>query len=422
MRPASLLRQISKLALLLVLMAARLASAQGPAAAPSPWDQPAAALAAQIADLLGPGPARLTIRNLSSIPAGEVPTVRRILEQDLQARGIQAPGADAANSIRITLSEDLHERLWVAEIVEGSETRIAMVPVAAGTAREETQAAAVTLREQPLITATSPILAAVEWGASLIAIEQDQIDVFANSVVGWKQQASFPIARRRPSPRDPRAVVVPAADGHGFHAALTGIACIGTLDETAQPPAWTVQCHDSDDPWPIALPTRAAATAPAPLRAFANASRDYFTGVITPGLGVDLPPFYTAALIPRPDGAGLLINGIDAKVMLAESGTLKQVSGARDWGSDFAMLASACGSGAQVIASGSGEALMDSLRAFELPALEAIPSSAPLAMDGTVTALFAAGDSKSVIAIVRKTGGQAQPDFYEVDRVTANCN
>jgi len=145
-------------------------------------------------------------------------------------------------------------------------------------------------------------------------------------------------------------------------------------------------------------------------------------GVVTPSLGVDLPPFYTAALVPRPDGAGLLIGGIDGKVQLAESGALKQVSGTRDWGSDFAVLLSGCGHGTQVIASGSGEALTDSLRAFELPALEAIPSSAPLAMDGTVTALFAATDGKSVIAIVRKPAVPAQPDSYEVDRVTANCN
>ena len=139
-------------------------------------------------------------------------------------------------------------------------------------------------------------------------------------------------------------------------------------------------------------------------------------------LRVDLPPFYTAAAIPRPDGAGLLINGIDGKVQLAETGALKPVSGTRDWGSDFAVLPSACAASAQSIASGSGEALTDSLRAFSLPALEAIPSSAPLAMEGTVTALFSATDGKTVIAIVRKPAVPAQPDLYEVDRVTANCN
>jgi len=421
MNPGAVRRKLPTHVLLLIMLVGGIACAQSPTPSARAWDQPAATLTVQIADLLGPGPVHLTIRNLSSIPTDEIPAIRRALEQDLQAHGIQASGADAANSIRLTLSENLRERLWVAEVVEGSETHIAMVRVAGGMARQETQTAALTLRAQNLLTAETPLLAAVESGESLIVIESDQIAVFAHSAEAWKQQYSFPISHKTTAQRDPRAVVVPSADGRGFRAALAGIACAGTLDSAAQPQSWTVQCHDSDDPWPIAIPGGNAA-APTQLRAFSNAARDYFMGVVTPSLGVDLPPFYTAALVPRPDGAGLLIGGIDGKVQLAESGALKQVSGTRDWGSDFAVLLSGCGHGTQVIASGSGEALTDSLRAFELPALEAIPSSAPLAMDGTVTALFAATDGKSVIAIVRKPAVPAQPDSYEVDRVTANCN
>jgi hypothetical protein len=398
-----------------------IACAQNPAPAAGPWDQPAAALAAQIADLLGPGPAHLIIRNLSTISTDQIPAIRRSVEQYLQAHGVQASGADAANAIRLTLSEDLRERLWVAEVIEGSETHVAMVRVPAGASREQADAPTVTLRAQTLLTATRPVLAALETGESLIIVETDQLVVFAHSAEGWKQQDSFPILHKRPLPRDPRAVVAHASDGQGFRAALEGMACTGAFEAAAQPPAWTVQCRESDDPWPIAI-SAGEATAESPLRAFANASRDYFTGVVTPSLGVDLPPFYTAALIPRPAGAGLLINGIDGKVQLAETGALKPVSGTRDWGSDFAVLPSACAAGAQIIASGSGEALTDSLRAFSLPALEAIPSSAPFAMEGTVTALFSATDGKSVVAIVRKPAVPAQPDVYEVDRVTVNCN
>jgi hypothetical protein len=113
----------------------------------------------------------------------------------------------------------------------------------------------------------------------------------------------------------------------------------------------------------------------------------------------------------------LLIGGIDGKVQILESAPLKPLSGTRDWGSDFAALNSGCGAGAQVVASGSGEAAADSLRAYELPALEAVPASAPLAMDGTVTALWTAPDGKSIYAVVRSTA-----DEYEVDRVTASCN
>ena len=153
-------------------------------------------------------------------------------------------------------------------------------------------------------------------------------------------------------------------------------------------------------------------------KAFYNAARNYFVGVVTPGVGVDLPAFYSAALLPRTAGNGaLLIDGVDGKVQLAENGALAAVAGTRDWGSDVAALRSGCGTGTQAIASGSGEAVSDSLRAYEVPALEAAPVSAPLAMEGTVTAMWPAPDAKSVFAIVRKAANQ-----YEVDRVTALCN
>ena len=99
------------------------------APASSQWDQPAAALAEQIAGILGPGQAHLTIRNLSTISTDEIPAIRRLLEQDLKARGVTTAEAEDANLLRVTLSENVRERLWVAEIVEGNETRVAMVHV-----------------------------------------------------------------------------------------------------------------------------------------------------------------------------------------------------------------------------------------------------------------------------------------------------
>jgi hypothetical protein len=70
-----------------------------------------------------------------------------------------------------------------------------------------------------------------------------------------------------------------------------------------------------------------------------------------------------------------------------------------------------------VIASGSGEALNDSLRAFAISAIEAVPESSTLGMTGTVTALWTAQDGKSAMAVVRNSTGE-----YEVDRVSALCN
>ena len=123
-------------------------------------------------------------------------------------------------------------------------------------------------------------------------------------------------------------------------------------------------------------------------------------------------------MIPRAAGnAALLLDGIDGKVQLAEHGALEAVAGTRDWGSDLGVLRSGCGTGAQIVASSSGEAASDSLRAYEMPALEAVPASAPLAMNGTVTAVWPAPDAKSLYAAVRTPANQ-----YEVERVSALCN
>jgi hypothetical protein len=404
--------------------------AQPESAASRPWNKPAAALAEQIAAILGPGQAHLTMRNLSTIPGGEIAAIRSLLEQALQTHGVLASGAESANTIRITLSENLRERLWVAEVIEGSETRVVMVRVEPGAERQNTSTSELTLHRQTLLTTTEPVPAALEIADSFVVVEPEEIVIYAHTAAGWQEQNRVGIGQRKPLVRDPRGIIFPSPDGQGFEASVAGTACSGAYQQGTPLPNWTIHCRESDDPWFLtpSQPGDAGTGSTENVRAtrisaFYNAARNYFTGVVTSGLGVDLPPFYSAVLIPRPGGGtGLLLNGIDGKVQLLENGALKPIAGTRDWGSDFAVLHSGCGSGTQTLASGSGEALTDSLRGYELPAQEAIPASAPLAMDGTVTALWAAPDGKSVSAAVRKQGSQGQTDIYEVDRVSANCN
>jgi hypothetical protein len=393
-------------------------------AAPSPWDQPAADLAEQIAGILGPGQARLVIRNLSTLPTDEISTIRGLLEQNLKAHGVLASGAESANTIRVTLSENLRERLWVAEIVEGAETRVVMVHVEPGTVQPAQPASGLTLRKQAVLTTGDRILAALETPDGLVAVEPEEIVIYGPTPGGLRERKRFGIGQKRALARDPRGIIVSSPDGSAFEANVPGMACSGVYTRVQPTGEWTVRCSESDDPWPILQgpilegPTlqSGAASSSISIKAFYNAARDYFTGVVTPSVDVDLPPFYSAALLPRSDGAGLLIDGIDGKVQIAESGALKPVAGTRDWGSDFAAIDTSC-AGSEIVASGSGEAISDSLRAYELPRQEAVPASAPLAMGGTVMALWPAPDGKSIFAVVENALNQ-----FEVDRVSAHCN
>jgi hypothetical protein len=282
-----------------------------------------------------------------------------------------------------------------------------------------------------ILSTQVPIVSALVTANVLLVLEPDQIVLFARVANGWQEQKRVSMAGKTPLARDPRGILLASQDGAGFEAWLPGIHCAGNLPSTGTLDDWITQCNTSDDPWAIvarSTPQPAAqgqgnsiplaANNPSALKAFYNATRDYFTGVVSPGLDVELPAFYSAALLPRAVGnAALLIAGIDGKVQLAENGALNAVAGARDWGSDVGVIRSGCGLGAQVITSSSGEAVSDSLRAYELPRLEAVPVSAPLAMQGTVTAIWPALDAKSVYAAVR-----VAPDQYEVDRVSALCN
>ena len=253
-----------------------------------------------------------------------------------------------------------------------------------------------------------------------MAVEPEEIVLYARAEGGWQPMKRIGIGQKKPLPRDARAVIVPSEGGDGFTAFLAGMECSGSGLNASN---WTVRCSESDDPWIIATPSTAGSivgttsTDGLPIKAFYNALRDYFTGMVVPAQGPDLPPFYSGAILPRSNGTGWLVSGLDGKVQLAENGMLRPIAGTRDWGSDFATLHSGCGAGTQIVVSGSGVAMTDSLRAFELPGQEAIPTSASLAMDGTVTALWSAPDGKSVFVVVRGID-----DRYEVDRVTALCN
>jgi len=403
---------------------------QAAGAPPSAWVQPAASLAEQIAGILGPGQANLTIRNLSTIPNDEIPSIRSLLEQDLKVRGVLVSEGENANTIHVTLSENVQERLWVAEVGEGNETRVAMVHVEPGIFQRTQPAGGLTLRKQTVLTSREPVLAVLETADGLIAVEPEEIVIYRHAADGWQEQKRVGIRQKSPLARDPRGVIFLSPSGDGFEIFVAGMSCAGS-DQPAKPAQeLTVRCRESDDPWVLVQPpvtpagsTTQGATAQmdisvTPFKAFYNAARNYFTGVVNFSPGVDLPPFFSAAqLVRSASDAPLLIEGIDGKVQILDNIALKPVSGTRDWGSDFADLQSGCGGGTQIVASGSGEAISDSLRAYEMPAQEAIPASAPLAMDGTVTALWTAPDGKSLFAVVRSAADQ-----YEVDRVSASCN
>lgn len=392
-----------------------------PQAQGASWEQAAASLARQIATLAGPGPVQLTLRNQSSLKADDLPQIRQMLEQDLRSLGIVPGGNDSATLIRVTLSQNLHGGLWVAEVQEGTEIRVTMLPVNLDASPAEPGGPTLTLRAEPIITEPEPVLDAQVFSSAgeqrLVLLESWQVVVYARRTATptgitttptrsspWIEEQRLSIPYIANFSRDMRGRIVAAQD-HLFNAYLPGVMCRGADNG----PAITLACGGSDDPWPV-TPTQ---------RAFYDSARNYFMGVLAPGFGVRLAPFYQAAEISNAGGAAMLLDNVDGSAVLVQNNQTAPVNGTNNWGSDLAAIHSSCGSGTQVLVSGSGAAKgSDNLRAYEISGREAVPASAPIQVPGEVTAIWPSNSGDSAVVVIDKPDS----DEYEVWSVAASCN
>jgi hypothetical protein len=360
------------------------------------WTEATAQLARDIAAITGPGTVTLTVHNVSSLTADYIPLIKRDLQNDLRSAGVSVVGANAAADIKLTLSENAQGYVWVAEVHQANETKVAMVIAPRSQSGPALNGPLVAIRKTPLWSQDSPILdlAQVPSGAEphMIVLDPGNISLYKMTAGRWTLEQQFAIPHARAWPRDIRGRLVLARD-HLFDAYLPGVVCVST----AKPPL-SVNCRPGDDPWPIA----GAQTA------LFGASRNFFSGAVTPGIGklTSVPAFYSAAGIPRPAYTLWAFARADGSVHLMD-GVNDVGIRARDWGSDLAAVKSSCGAQTQLLVTGTGDGeAADVVRAFEIADREPVEVGGPVELAGPVTALWTSSDARSATAVVRnlKTG------------------
>ena len=107
---------------------------------------------------------------------------------------------------------------------------------------------------------------------------------------------------------------------------------------------------------------------------------------------------------------------VDGQVHLLD-GSTDQVLEKLGWGSDIASVRSGCGSGWQVLATGSGEGANDAVRAFEVTGREPVAASTPIDVSGAITAMWTESGGTGAVAVAHnsKTGR------YEAFRLILTC-
>jgi len=377
-------------------------------------------LAHKIAVAAGPGAFALEVTNRSSLDDRSVREVRSALEAQLQIEGVHATKAEQAmGTVEVVLSDSLREYVWTAEIVIGSdEKRVALVSLprsSVGTGTPFAAALPIVLKTTLLFAQEQPMLDVVmvemPGGSRLLVLDDGMVAIYRHQGMvqagRWELEASLPIAHSRTFPRDLRGRLLLRRD-HLFDVYLPGTFCRSTSNAVG---SLAVACNDSDDPWPLTAEDGS-------VRTFYAASRNFFTGALSPAIGKisNVPSFYSAAALPRSGYTLWVLAAVDGSLHLVD-GMTDQVIRGGEWGSDLAGVHSSCGIGTQLLVSESGESERDGLRAFEIPDRDPAAASSAVEFDGRIVALWPETSGNGAAAIVKRK----DTGWYEAYRVSISC-
>jgi hypothetical protein len=393
-------------------------------------------LAHKIAAAAGPGAVALEVTNRSSLDDKSVREVRSALEAELQVAGVHPAKAEQSmGSVEVILSESLREYVWTAVIAIGSdENKVAIVSLPrSSTGAPFAPALPIVLKTTLLFAQEQPMLDAalveMSGGSRLLVLDDGAVAIYrhqgsspaGNSIGQWELETSLSIPHTRVFPRDLRGRLLLRRD-HLFDVYLPGTFC---RSSAALP--LTLACTDGDDltyndPWPLTSEDGS-------VRAFYAASRNFFTGALSPGIGKisTVPSFYSAAALPRPSYTLWAFAAVDGSLHLVDGITDLAIRGAKSkWGSDLAAVHSGCGAGTQLLASEEenlerGDAGPNNLRAFEIPDRDPVAASAAVEFDGRIVALWPESSGNGAAAVVKRIVKRKDTEWYEVYRVSLSC-
>ncbi|HLJ42255.1 MAG TPA: hypothetical protein VKT50_12275 [Candidatus Acidoferrales bacterium] len=325
------------------------------------------------------------------------------IKQQTQAFHAASSQEIAPASVNVTLAEDLHGFLWIAQVTQGQSQQTYFVSVAREMVIQTGQPSpSVTLQKEFLLSQPEPVLdasfLAVSPGSapSLLILQPSRVVLFAQQNGAWRLQSEAPIAHTASWPRDVRGRLQQGAGGE--EAVLPGVICNITVSSALSASCNTGNAGNAG--WLFSAGFLRAFT----LLPTAAANRNTFT---FPALGsqefsslaVIAPPASSGASVPviatTPDGRALLFDG-----------SSRPVASFAGWGSDVAVLYSTSRARWPLLVTRAGDwSVPDSIQAFYIIDRQAVAISGEIDFDGPITVVWSE-DENTVLAVSRnlKTG------------------
>ncbi len=364
----------------------------GRVSAADPFAESARELAGKIQNNLGPlKRVEFTFQSLSSLGAADLESARRALEKEMRARGIRF-GADPKTTVAVavTLSENMQQYLWIAEIARGGKTEVVM------TSQEQLPlipvkdvALYLTIQTRLIFEQEVPILDLKLMDDRLLVLNSDALALYQRVDEKWELRRSLPLKSQRPMPRDARGKITDT--GETVQIYLPGLFCRG-----AAIPDFAFECSQEEKSWPFPPGGISLAT-----------SGNYF-------VHEKLPPLFSIAGVKEAAADFWIVAGTDGRTGLYDSALMRIDEVNNDgWGSEIADISADCGETRHLLVSLRTDPLEHgAIQAFEIINRKAVARSSAVELPGPVTSLWQVTGRNAAVVVSRdlKTGHYAA--FY----------
>jgi hypothetical protein len=344
--------------------------------------------------------------------AAELDEVKRTIEMELRTRGLRTVADSSFDvKVRITLSADNSERLWIADFDNDGAHATLIEPSERSSFDAKPWASRTHVDRELVFSGNAPFLdfactspqAAKECGKVLV--------LYTDGIVLMDSEQNFPriaVLHEGAWPRDLRGRIT--ISGSDFKARIEDVECSGSVTRVP-----TAKCAPTNGPWVFAGPEEMTI-------AFLAPSENWFQRTDTVASAApkaNLEPFFSLS--------GLELSGEPAWISTGTKGETRLISGKSGntlsitsaWGSDLATVKTDCGTGWQILSTSRRDNTeLDSIAVYEWTGSEFRSLSDPLELDGTVVATWSAENGGPARAVVHnlKTGN------YEAYLLNVGCS
>jgi hypothetical protein len=358
----------------------------------------------------------LEFRDLGDSLGADFSEARRAFEAELTSRGFHLL-ADVTpdDPVRVTLSQDSQERLWVAEFTRDGKATVEIVDFALAAPGAVPHPAPISIQRQFVFEQLEPVfdfaLAGPPADASspLFVLGQAGLVLFRYNKNQWQMQTSVSLSQEKPLPRDAQGQLTLTSEG--FEAHVADIYCTGKTANMA-----AMQCGaNAQSAWRFTGPDNSTVAA---LPASGKNWFDWGTLAAAPAGESKRPPFFSLAALSVNDQALWVAAGLDGTTRVYAGTSAQPLASISGWGSMLAGIRSNCGNGWQILATRAADyTAPDAVQAYQWTGNEFRPAGAAIEFDGPVIALQTSTDSSVSRAVVHNllTG------FYEGYTLTVSC-